>query len=42
MVEVADLLGIAQSCLYGWKSRDLVDRIPAAGCGSFYLGRSRA
>ena len=26
VVEVAELLGIAQSCLYGWKSRDLVER----------------
>ena len=26
VVEVADLLGIAESCLYRWKSRDLVDR----------------
>lgn len=26
VVEVADLLGIAQSCLYGRKSRDLVER----------------
>ena len=24
--EVATSLGIAESCLYGWKSRDLVDR----------------
>jgi putative transposase len=26
VVEVAELLGIAESCLYRWKSRDLVDR----------------
>jgi hypothetical protein len=24
--EVAASLGIAESCLYGWKSRDLIDR----------------
>jgi putative transposase len=26
VVEVAELLGIAESCLYRWKGRDLVDR----------------
>ena len=26
VVEVAELLGVAQSCLYGWKTKDLVDR----------------
>jgi transposase-like protein len=26
VVEVAELLGIAESCLYRWKSRELVDR----------------
>jgi transposase-like protein len=26
VVEVAASLGIAQSCLYGWKQQDLVDR----------------
>ncbi len=26
VVEVAELLGIAELCLYRWKSRDLVDR----------------
>jgi putative transposase len=26
VVEVAELVGIAESCLYRWKSRDLVDR----------------
>ena len=31
VVEVAELLGIAQSCLYGWKSRDLVERGLKAG-----------
>jgi transposase-like protein len=26
VVEVAELPGIAESCLYRWKSRDLIDR----------------
>ena len=26
VIEVAELVGIAESCLYRWKSRDLVDR----------------
>jgi predicted DNA-binding transcriptional regulator AlpA len=26
VVEVAELLGIAESCLYRWKSRDRIDR----------------
>lgn len=29
--EVAASLGIAESCLYGWKSRDLIDRGLKAG-----------
>jgi transposase-like protein len=27
VVEVVELLGIAESCLYRWKSRELVDRV---------------
>jgi putative transposase len=32
--DVAASLGVAESCLYGWKSRDLVDRGPKRGTAS--------
>jgi putative transposase len=37
--DVAELLGIAQSCLYRWKQQDLIDRGLKPGTGGAQLPR---